>query len=281
MEAPGGASGYEMIMKRIFLTGATGVMGMAGVRSILRSKHYPGEIHLTVLARDSKVNRRKFAPFQERGVEVIWGDLTHPADVARGVKDADMVLHVGGMVSPVADWEPERTMKVNIGAISNIIAAAKDKEARGESVEVVYIGSVSQYGPRRVPLHWGRAGDPIRTAVFDNYALSKSLGERMLANSGLKRWVSLRQTGIMHPGILLKASDPISFHVPMRGALEWITADESGDLLARLCDSELPESFWRGFYNIGGGASSRFMNYDFMGLTLSAVGCPPRKRCLT
>ena len=91
---------------KVFLTGATGVMGSAGLKFLTAE---PGKYAVTVLARDSKRNRRKLLPFQKKGVKVIWGDLTNPADVEKGVRDAEIVLHVGGMVSPAADWYPEKT----------------------------------------------------------------------------------------------------------------------------------------------------------------------------
>lgn len=265
-------------MSRVFLTGATGVMGMAGLRHLMQTRYSDGAADVTVLARDTKTNRRKLAPFMARGVKVIWGDLLNPGDVKAGVDWADIVLHVGGMVSPMADWYPEKTYRVNTGAMRNVVDAALERIGRGERVKVVYIGSVSQYGDRREPTHWGRTGDPVSVATFDRYALSKNEAERMLAESGLEEWVSLRQTGIIYPRILMKGSDPISFHVPVRGCLEWVTAEDSGRLLAALADPSLPATFWRRFYNIGGGEGFRLTNYDFISLTLAAVGCPPIER---
>lgn len=265
-------------MKRIFLTGATGVMGMCSMKEILRRRFRGLDIQLVVLARDSKKNRKILDPFLKIGVEVIWGDLRDAEAVAQGVKDADIVLHVGGMVSPSADWYPEKTYRVNTGAMANIIEAAKKREAEGKDVQVVYIGSVSQYGNRAFPVQWGRCGDPINTATFDKYALSKCVAEKMLSESGLKQWVSLRQTGIMYPGILMKASDPISFHVPLATGLEWVTAEASGRLLSAICCDEVPHSFWKRFYNIGGGDTYRLSNYEFMKMTLKAVGCPPPEK---
>lgn len=262
-------------MTKIFLTGATGVMGMAGLRHLTQVRYSDGKPRIVVLARDSKTNRKKLAPFIEQGVEVIWGDLMNAEDVARGVDGADIVLHVGGLVSPKADWYPDRTYKVNTGSMRHVIDAALRKQRRGERVKVVYIGSVSQYGNRPEGEHWGRTGDPISVATFDMYALSKSEAERMLAESGLNEWVSLRQTGIIYPKILMKGSDPISFHVPVRGCLEWVSDDESGKVLAAVSDPGLPTDFWCKFYNIGGGEGWRLTNYDFVNLTLRAVGCPP------
>lgn len=265
-------------MRKVFITGATGVMGMQTLHALFAPEMTSEQFRIAALARDSKVNRKKLAPFMDKGLEVIWGDLLNASDVERGVADADVVLHIGGLVSPAADWMPEKTLKVNTGSMANIINAVRKREEKGDEVAVVYIGSVSQYGQRNQPFHWGRIGDPLRIATFDKYALSKNLAERMLAESGLKKWVSLRQTGIMYPGILTKASDPISFHVPQRSVLEWITAEESGRLMALVSRKETPERFWRNFWNIGGGASYRKSNYDFMVMTMKAVGTPPPEK---
>lgn len=276
-------------MKRIFLTGATGVMGMKGMKEILDRRDrvaaapesndsVRAEIQLTVLARRSKRNEKKLKPFIKRGVKVVWGDLLDSDKINRGVEDADIVLHVGGMVSPAADYEPEKTYTVNTQSMKLIVEAALKSERKGKKVEVVYIGSVAQYGSRNYPHQWGRAGDPIASATYDKYALSKSVAEMILSESGLQKWASIRQTSILHPGLLGKADNPVAFHVPMSGALEWVTDDDSGRLLASLCFTELPDSFWRNYYNVGGGESYRMSNYDFMKATLDAVGCPPPER---
>lgn len=255
-------------MKKIFLTGATGVMGSHGLKELTA---IPNRYDITVLARDSKINRKKLATYMQKGVKVIWGDLLDKKAVAKGVTDADIVLHVGGMVSPSADWFPEKTIETNVGAMQNIIEAASPRK---DEVKVVYIGSVSQYGNRAVPHHWGQCGDSLTPAFFDAYAYSKTEAERILMDSDLRWWVSLRQTGILHSGLLMNASDPIAFHVPIRGVLEWVTADDSGRLLERVCRDEVPDSFWNKCYNIGGGTPYRMTNYEFECELLKGMGCP-------
>ncbi|MDE6648721.1 MAG: NAD(P)-dependent oxidoreductase [Muribaculaceae bacterium] len=259
-------------MKKIFLTGATGVMGSKGLKELTDA---PDKYDVTVLARDSKKNRKFLAPYLDMGVKVIWGDLLDKDAVRKGVADADIVLHVGGMVSPAADWHPEQTIKTNVGAMRNIIDAALPRK---DEVKIVYIGSVSQYGNRAIPDHWGQCGDPLMPAFFDAYAYSKTEAERMLMDSDLKWWVSLRQTGILHSGLLMKASDPIAFHVPIRGVLEWVTAEDSGRLLERVCRDEVPDTFWCKCYNIGGGAPYRMTNYEFECELLKGMGCPPPEK---
>ena len=100
--------------KTVFLTGATGNLGWAGFQELYGRKD---RFDIRILARDSKKNRNKLDRYlDDPSVTVIWGDLTRYEDVLKGVTGSDYVLHVGGMVSPAADYFPEKTLKVNVSA---------------------------------------------------------------------------------------------------------------------------------------------------------------------
>ena len=95
--------------KTVFLTGATGNMGWAGFQELYSRKD---RFNIKLLARDSRKNHKKLDKYaSDPSVTVIWGDLTRYEDVLEGVTGADYVLHVGGMVSPAADYFPEKTLK--------------------------------------------------------------------------------------------------------------------------------------------------------------------------
>ena len=48
--------------------------------------------------------------------------------------------------------------------------------------------------------------------------------------------------------------------------------EDSARLMAALCGDAVPDHFWRHFYNIGGGASSRLVNHEFMVKSMAAMG---------
>lgn len=245
-------------------------MGAAGLGELLARG-----FDVTVLVRDTKRNRATMARYGT-AVRVVWGDLMRYDDVLRAMSGADYVLHVGGLVSPRADYLPKSVLEVNVTAAENVVRAAK-AQPNSDSIKVVYIGSVAQTGDRREPLHWGRTGDPIFPSMFDYYAVSKCRAERIFVESGLRYWVSLRQSGILYPAIL-KNMDPIMFHVPIRGVLEWATVEDSGRLLANVCGDDVPEEFWCKFYNIGSGKEYRLTNYDFECYLLKSINCPPPEK---
>ena len=256
--------------KTVFLTGATGNMGMAALEFFRQRRD---RYKIVALVMPTPGDRKRIAPFLKRGdVDVVWGDLTRYDDVLSCVNGADMVLHVGGMVSPMADHQPALTTKVNVGSIRNIVQAIK-AQPDPDRVKLVYIGTVAQTGNRMAPIHWGRVGDPVKISMFDNYAVSKTIAESIVVDSGLKHWVSLRQTGMAHVN-LWRIFDPILFHNPLNGVLEWVTARDSGRLLANVCEDGVPDAFWNRIYNVGGGASCRVVNHEFMAKMFHATGTP-------
>ena len=123
--------------KTVFLTGGTGNMGWAGFMELYSRRE---RFNIRLLARDSKKNRKLLKPYMDDPcVTVVWGDLMRYEDVLAGVTGSDYVLHVGGMVSPAADYYPEKTLKVNIGSAENVVKAVLAQPDASE-IKVVYLG---------------------------------------------------------------------------------------------------------------------------------------------
>ena len=148
-------------------------------------------------------------------------------------------------------------MQVNYGSTINIIRAIKEW-GQQKYTKLVYIGTVAETGDRMPPIHWGRVGDPLKPSVYDYYAVSKIAAERAVVESGLRYWVSLRQTGIMSRN-MVKIRDGIMFHNGIENVLEYVSNRDSGIILKNVCGN-LPETFWNHIYNIGGGETCRDWN---------------------
>ena len=247
-------------------------MGWSAVREMLK---HPNKINIKLLVRTNDRNKDRIIPLLAKpNVRVIWGDLLDYDSVLEGVTGADYVLHIGGMVSPAADKKPYLTQKTNISAAENICKAVLEQK-NADNIKVCYVGSVAQTGSRNYPIHWGRCGDPIKISLFDHYAISKTIAERIFVDSGIKNWVVLRQTGILYPQIL-KTLDPIMYHIPLNGVLEWCTAEDAGRVMCNLVlkdmGGELENGFWRHFYNISSGKEYRISNYEFISILLETLG---------
>lgn len=253
--------------KVVFLTGASGIMGQETMKQLL-DRH--NRFCVRALVRPSEKNRVLMKKYACPSLEIIWGDMTDFETVKKGVDGADYVLHIGAMVSPAADKYPEKTLYTNIGSTLNIIKAIKE-QPDPDKVHLVYVGTVAMTGGRTEPVHWGRVGDPINPSIFDYYALSKVYSELAVYESGLRYWVSIRQTG-QHPSNEGAAEEPIIFHQPPNNVLEWSTSIESGICMANICEDWVPEEFWRKGYNLSSGAGYRLATWELMDLNLGAFG---------
>lgn len=246
-----------MEKKTVFLTGACGRMGFQGLTRMLKDGD---SYNALILVRDSEKNRTMLAPYMSlENLEVVWGDLNDYDTVYKCVAKSDLILHVAAFVSPQADYNPQKAMQVNYGSTKNLITAIKEQKRENE-VKFVYIGTVAETGDRMPPIHWGRVGDPIKPSMFDYYAVSKVASERYVIESGLKYWVSLRQTGIIGPA-MSKIRDAIMFHNCYDNVLEYVSDRDSGVLLRNLSYQDATDTmdmaFWGHIYNIGGGEKCR------------------------
>lgn len=254
--------------KTVFLTGATGSMGGATLRELVDRRD---RFDIVLLVQDSKSARRALGRYtDEPGIRVVWGDLRDYAAVLDCVTGADIVLHAAALISPAADRDPVLTDQINVGSVRNILQAIK-AQPDPDGVRLVTIGSVAMTGSRLPPIHWGRVGDPINPAIGDHYAVSKIEAERLVVESGLTHWVSLRQTFICIPK-LLSLLHPILFHQPVNTVFEFITARDSGLLLANACEDDIPEDFWRHVYNIGGGENCRVGYVEYLDRIFGTLG---------
>lgn len=250
--------------RRVLLTGATGNWGRAALRE-LRDRD---SVDVVAFAMKTTADRAVLAEFSDMtNLTIAWGDLTDFESVKAAMADVDAVLHVGAVVSPLADEKPRLAQRVNIGSMQNIIRAAK---ALPSVIEIIGIGSIAETGDRQEPNHWGRVGDPLRVSQFDEYGQTKVVAEKLLVESGLPKWAWLRQTGIFHPG-MLEIRDPIMTHSPFAGVIEWVSDRDSARLLAGLAEGA-PDELWGGVYNIGGGESWRLTNWQLQLAIGSAMG---------
>lgn len=265
---------------RVFITGATGSMGLESLKQILQNLE---KEEVTILVRDSEKNHKLLQPYSDcAGLHIVWGDLLNESDVDKCVSQADLVLHIAAFVSPAADYYPKKAMQNNYGSTRNIINAIK-QQGRKDEVKFVYIGTVAETGDRMPPIHWGRVGDPIKPSMFDYYAVSKIAAERLVIESGLKYWVSLRQTGIIGPA-MSKIRDAIMFHNCFDNVLEYVSDRDSGRCMRNLCKFEaegtLAPDFWGHIYNIGGGESCRISTYQLYQELYGKIGLTKLKYIL-
>lgn len=132
----------EMDGKRIFITGATGLVGSQLIKTILTANRIRGmQINVVALVRSADKARRVFGELLDRpGMELFFGDVTQPMDVPG---DVDYIIHAASQTaSKEFVTHPVETIDVSFIGTKNILELARAKHSAG----VVYVSSMEAYG---------------------------------------------------------------------------------------------------------------------------------------
>ena len=245
----------------VALTGASGSMGKETLKRLLEVAEVT-TLRILLKAEDRAFGRKAQRKYGER-LEVIYGDVRNKADCIALVTGAAYVYHLAAVIPPRADHDTEDAVTTNYDGTVNMVDAVIET---GNTARFIHISTVALYGNRDEKHPWGRVGDPLITSAFDLYGTSKLRAERYLLESDLAHWAVLRQTGILYDNMLMNnISDGLMFHTPWNVPIEWVTARDSGrlmkNILLRTMDGGEAD-FWRGVYNIGGGAPCRQTGYE-------------------
>ena len=271
---------------RVALFGASGTMGFQTFKELWKRRE---KIDITILVLPSEQKLGLFREYErevglpilqgagvteKNGFKIVWGDATRYDDVAETVRGVDWVLNCMAYISPMADYHPQIAEAVNSGAIASILKAIESEPDGAERIRYIHTGSVAETGNRPVGIHFGRIGDPLKPSIFDFYALTKISGERLVLESNIKHWVSLRMTFIMPTSWKEMASlmDAISFHMPLDARMENITDRDAGFGMANTLDIPDDSDFWRRVYNMGGGPGMRITAYDYLSKNYESNG---------
>lgn len=249
-------------MITIAMTGASGTMGKEAVREMMGNPDVVLRVLLRRTKRGMKCAARLCRSYGER-VNILFGDVRSYDDCFNLCRDVDYLIHLAAIIPPKADHDEMLTMTTNRDGTKNLIDAVI---AHGNRAKFIHISTVAIYGNRNEKHPWGRVGDPLVTSAFDVYGLSKTMAEYAVLESDLRCWAVLRQTGVLYDNILMNnISDGLMFHTPWNVPIEWVTARDSGILLANIIRQDLAgeaEGFWKMVYNIGGGEASRQTGYE-------------------
>lgn len=163
--------------KTVLITGATGLIGMSIVKSIL---HYNREknahISIVALVRNQKIASEIFQEYLLDGdLSFVVGDVTKDLSVQ---EEIDYIIHGASITSSSLFVEkPVETIMTAIIGTRNILELAKEKKVKS----VVYMSSMEVYGTpvNEKPLDEKNIGflDPL--AVRSSYSESKRMVENL------------------------------------------------------------------------------------------------------
>lgn len=117
---------------RIFVTGATGLIGINLVRRLASIGH-----QVRILARD----KSPLWPFKGLNIEVSHGDITELDSVRSALQGCDTVFHVAGLVD-LRPFMRERAEMINVEGTRNVVIACRQARVK----RLIHTSSIATIG---------------------------------------------------------------------------------------------------------------------------------------
>jgi UDP-glucose 4-epimerase len=240
----------------VLVTGGFGNIGRSAIDALRTDGH-----RVRVLSHDHARHRRAA---RELGVEVAWGDVREPADVAAAVAGQDVVVHLAAVIPPDSEERPELARAVNVdgtrAVVDAALAAARPPRLLFASTFDVF-GRTTHLPPPR------RLADPV--AATDAYTAHKLEGEAMVRGSGLEHAI-FRFADV--PKMMLRPAHPIMFEIPLDTRIEALHTRDAGLAISRAL--ACPEAWGRTLL-VGGGPRCQLVFRDYLAKMLGAMGLDP------
>lgn len=245
---------------RVLVTGGAGRLGV-NVCNILLKDGYK----VRVFDLDNERNRKSVRELDGKA-EILWGDVTRHDSVREALEDVDLVVHMAGILPPVAYQKPELARKVNVGGTRLVVDSIK---AKGGHIPLIFTSSVAVFGPTP------EATEPISPeknapSPRGAYGETKLEAENLIIESGLD-YLILRLTAVMY--FTHDVSDlKRMFSVPLNNRVEFCHPDDLA--LAILNAVKNFETIKGNTLVISGGPAQRMLYKDMVGSVLDVMGLP-------
>jgi nucleoside-diphosphate-sugar epimerase len=245
---------------RVLVTGGAGRLGV-NVCNILLKDGYK----VRVFDLDNERNRKSVRELDGEA-EILWGDITRHDSVREALEDVGLVVHMAGILPPVAYQKPELARKVNVGGARLVVDSIK---AKGGHIPLIFTSSVAVFGPTP------EATEPISPeknipSPKGAYGETKLEAENLIIESGLD-YLILRLTAVMY--FTHNVSDlKRMFSVPLNNRVEFCHPDDLA--LAILNAVKNFEAIKGNTLVISGGPAQRMLYKDMVGSVLDVMGLP-------
>jgi UDP-glucose 4-epimerase len=245
---------------RVLVTGGAGRLGVNVCKALQRNG-----FRVRIFDLDSDRNRKSVRELG-RKAEIVWGDITEPDSVRKALDKVDVVVHMAGVLHPVAYEKPELARRVNVGGARIVVDLIKEK---GGNIPLVFTSSVAVFGPTpdaTEPLSPEKNNPNPRGA----YGETKFEAENLIKDSGID-YLILRLTAVMY--FDYEVSDlKRMFSIPLDNRVEFCHPD---DLSLAILNAVKNISTIKGnTLVISGGLGEQMLYKDMVGSILGVMGLP-------
>ncbi len=244
----------------VLVTGAFGNIGRSTVTELLVQGH-----RVRCFDVPNRANKRSARQF-EGEVEVVWGDLRCPDEVAKAVPGQEAVIHLAFIIPKlsVTGFEsedfPDWAREINVGGTQTLIAAM---EADPRPAKLLFASSYHIYGRTQDRPPPRTAADPVQP--LEHYAQHKVEAEALVRSSNLE-WTILRLAAALPIKMKL---DPGMFDIPLDNRMEWVHTRDVGLAFSNALNQS---GVWGKVLLIGGGSRCQYTYGEITQQVLEGMG---------
>jgi nucleoside-diphosphate-sugar epimerase len=245
---------------RVLITGGAGRLGINVGKAFIK-----GGYHVCVFDLDTPGNRNSVKKLGGK-TEIYWGDITRPDSVQKALEGVDAVVHMAGILPPVAYEKPELAAKVNVGGTRIVVDILKQT---GRQIPFIFTSSVAAFGPTpdvTKPLCPEKHEANPRGA----YGETKLQAENIIKESGID-YVILRLTATMYLNFSISDLKRM-FSVPLNNRVEYCHPDDTASAILNAVKNF--DSVKGNTLVISGGPGERMLYKDMIRHILGVMGLP-------
>lgn len=259
----------------IAITGATGNMGREALLELSKLENVE---KIKMLVSPTSAKRAKMVINRcgknKNKIEIVFGNIASFESCKELVKDVSYCIHLAAVIPPRADKHPDLAINCNEVGTKNLIKAIEELEIQPK---FIHTSTVALYGNRNYKCAWANTGDPLLVSPLDVYSVTKLRAEFAVLESNIQNWAIIRQSAMLHTNMLKdNMNDGLMFHTCFNAPLEWVTAHDSGVLIANIIDKDSKEDlsklFWKKIFNIGANGRNQITGYDTLNDGFKLIG---------
>ena len=207
-------------LKKVLVTGAGGAIGINVIKYLLSE----GKYEITALDLRNKNSQKRLKRYRRR-INLIYGDMNDTVLMDALVKDHDYIIHLAGIMPPIADIKHNISEMIDYKGTENILKAMN---MFNPNATFIYASSTTVYGN----VSSANVNTKPKLTSLDYYSTTKLKIEKLIENK-VKNYVIIRL-----PLILTNPkTGAFMYNVKLNSKVEAITDNDAGYLFVSILNN--------------------------------------------